>query len=119
MSRHAVLIFSVDPLAAALLGAVVELAGHAPHFPQQDEAARGALMRVRPRLVVIDCDHEETCSEGFVGPALMTGAQVVLCRSRRTRHDVREFAARLGLEVVDLPNDQEKLARILQELRTS
>lgn len=117
VSRHAVLIFSVDPLAAALLGAVVELAGHAPHFPQQDEAARGALMRVRPSLVVIDCDHEETCSEGFVGPALMTGAQVVFCRSRRTQRDVREFAGRLGLGVVELPSDQEKLARLLQELR--
>jgi hypothetical protein len=116
VSRHAVLIFSADPLAAALLGAVVELVGHAPHFPQQDEAARAALMRVRPRLVLIDCDHEETCSDGFVGPALMTGAQVVLCRSRRTQRETREFAGRLGLPVVELPHDQEKLTRILQEL---
>ncbi|MFL5608837.1 MAG: hypothetical protein ACJ8AD_20440 [Gemmatimonadaceae bacterium] len=116
MSRHDVLIFSADPLAAALLGAVVELAGHAPHFPQQDDAARGALMRIRPRLVLIDCDHEETCSDGFIGPALMTGAQVVLYRSRRTRRESRELAGRLGIRVVELPGDQEKLTRILQEL---
>jgi hypothetical protein len=116
VSRHAVLIFSADPLAAALLGAVVDLAGHAPHYPQQDEAARAALMRVRPRLVLIDCDHGETCSDAFVGPALMTSAQVILFRSRRTQRDFREFAGRLGLRVVELPNDQEKLVRILQEL---
>jgi hypothetical protein len=118
VSRHAVLIFSADPLAAALLGAVVELAGHAPCFPQQDEVARGALMRVRPRLVLIDCDHEETCADGFVGPALMTGAQVVLIRSRRTARESREFAGRLGLRVVELPTEQDKLMRILQELLT-
>jgi hypothetical protein len=116
VSRHAVLIFSADPVAAALLGAVVELAGHAPHFPQQDEAARAALMRARPRLVLIDCDHEETCSDAFVGPALMTGAEVVLYRSRRTRRETREFAGRLGLRVVELPSDQENLTRILREL---
>jgi hypothetical protein len=116
VSRHDVLIFSADPVAAALLGAAVELAGHAPHFPQHAEAARGALMRVRPRLVVIDCDHEGACSEGFVGPALMTGAQLLLCRSRRTQRDTRDFASRLGLTVVELPRDYEKLLRQLQEL---
>jgi hypothetical protein len=116
VSRHAVLIFSADPLAAALLGAVVELAGHAPHFPQHEEAARGALLRVRPRLVLIDCDHEETCSEAFVGPALMTGAAVLLCRSHRTRRDTREFAARLRLGVVSLPDDHDALLRHLNGL---
>jgi hypothetical protein len=119
VSRHAVLIFSADPLAAALLGAVVELAGYGPHFPQQHEAARVALMRVRPRLALIDCDHDEACSEGFVGPALMTGARVLLCRSRHTRRDTREFAERLGLAVLEMPNDHDRLQLILQELIAS
>jgi hypothetical protein len=116
VSRHAVLIYSADPLAAALLGAVVELAGHVPHFARQDEPARAALMRVRPALVLLDCDHEETCSDAFIGPALMTGAQVLLHRSRRTQRESGEFAGRLGLRIVELPGDQEKLMRILQEL---
>jgi hypothetical protein len=46
----------------------------------------------------------------------MTGAQVVLHRSHLTRRDSREVAGRLGLTVVELPTDQEKLTRILQEL---
>ena len=118
VSQQAVLIFSADPLAAALLGALVELTGHAAHFQREDEAARGALMRVRPRLVLIDCDHEETCADVFIGPALMTGAQVILYRSRRTRQETHEFAGRLGLRVVELPRDHEKLTRLLQELLT-
>ena len=113
MSRQAVLIFSNDPLAAALLGAVVELAAHTPNFPRQDESARGALLRVRPRLVLIDCDHEESCCDEFIGPALMTGAQILLFRSHRTRSDRDTFAARLSLRSMDLPSDYNVLTTLL------
>ena len=116
MSRHAVLIFSSDPLAAALLGAAVELTGHMPHFVQHGEPARAALLRVRPRLVLIDCDHEESCSDEFVGPALMTGARVLLFRSRRTERDQAEFAKRLTLRVAEMPMDHEALSRLLTEM---
>jgi len=113
VSRHAVLVLSSDPLAAALLGAAIELAGHVPRFPQSDEAARMALLRIRPRLVVIDCDHEDGCSDAFIGPALMTGSRVLLFRSRRTQRDVTELTGRLGLRVMDMPMEHESLTREL------
>ncbi|HEV7994498.1 MAG TPA: hypothetical protein VGP25_21935 [Gemmatimonadaceae bacterium] len=116
MTRHAVLVFSTDPLAAALLGAAIELAGHAPYFPQPDETARDALLRVRPRLAVIDCDHVEACSDAFIGPALMTGSRALLFRSRRTQRDTSSLAERLGLMVVDMPTRHETLTQILREL---
>lgn len=113
MSRHTVLVLSSDPLAAALLGAAIELAGHVPRFPSSDEVARSALLRIRPRLVVIDCDHEDGCSDAFIGPALMTGSRVLLFRSRRTRRDVTELTERLGLQVLDMPVEHEPLTRML------
>lgn len=116
MGSHAVLIFSADPVAAALLGAAVELAGHAPQFPRQDESARIALRRVRPGLTLIDCDHGEACSDAFVGPALMTGAKVLLFRSSRTRLDARDVSKRLDVRVIDLPTDHDALMRHLSEL---
>lgn len=115
MIRQVVLIISSDALAAALLGAAVELAGHAPHFSQTDEPPRAALLRIRPRLTIIDCDHE-ACSDEFVGPAIMTGARVVLFRSHRSERDISEFASRLGLRVVDMPIDHETLTGLLQEM---
>ena len=115
-SRKPVLVLSSDPLAAALLGAAIELAGLAPRFPKLGESPRSALMRMRPSLVVIDCDHEDGCSEAFVGPALMTGSQVVLFRSRRTQRDVSEMADRLGLRTVDMPREHDSLKSLLQEL---
>jgi hypothetical protein len=116
VSRSPVLVLSSDPLAAALLGAAIELAGLAPRFPQSAESPRNALLRVRPRLVFIDCDHEDGCSEAFVGPALMTGSQVVLFRSRRTQRDVSEMADRLGLRTVDMPREHGSLTELLHEL---
>lgn len=118
VSRQAVLVLSSDPLAAALIGAAIELAGHAPRFAQSDEAARAALLRVRPRLVVVDCDHEDACSDAFIGPALMTGSRVLLFRSRRTRRDVSELSDRLGLRVVEMPMEHEPLTRLLHRMLT-
>jgi len=116
VSRQPVLVLSSDPLAAALLGAAIELAGHAPRFPQPEEAARAALLRIRPRLVVIDCDHEEGCSDAFIGPALMTGSRVLLFKSRRTRRDVSELTGRLGLPVMHIPTEHESLAQVLHRV---
>lgn len=114
--RQPVLVLSSDPLAAALIGAAIELAGHAPRFAQSDEPPRVALRRVRPRLVVIDCDHEDACSEGFIGPALMTGSGVLLFKSRRTRRDMSELSGRLGLRVMEMPVEHEPLTRLLNEM---
>ena len=116
MNRRDVLILSADALAAALLGAAVELAGHQPHFPEPHERARDALRRVRPRLVVVDCDHEDACADAFVGPALMTGAQLLLFDSHRRADRSVTAARRLGLDVVHLPEDHEVLVRRLREL---
>jgi hypothetical protein len=116
LSRHDVLILSADTLAAALLGAAVELAGHQPHFPQADEVARAALRRVRPRLVIVDCNDDHACSEAFVGPVIMTGAQLLLFDSPRHAAVGVDVARRLGLDVVHLPDDHALLLQRLREL---
>lgn len=111
-----VLVFSSDPLAAALLGAAVELAGHLPHFMREGDSARAALLRVRPQLVLVDCDHEEACSDEFIGPAIMTEARVLLFRSRRSQRDMTELSDRLKLRVVELPAEHEALTNLLQDM---
>lgn len=114
--RVPVLVLSSDPLAAALLGAAIELAGYAPRFPESSESPRTALLRARPRLVVVDCDHEEACSDAFIGPALMTGSRVLLFRSPRTRRDVSELSTRIGLRVAEMPMAHEPLTRLLRQM---
>ena len=114
--RVPVLVLSSDPLAAALLGAAIELAGYAPRFQHSNEAARAALLRERPRLVVVDCDHDEGCSDAFIGPALMTGSRVLLFRSRRTTRDMSELSTRLGLRVAEMPMAHDPLSQLLRQM---
>lgn len=114
MKRSVVLIFSEDPLAAALIGAAVELAGFEPTFPTDGEPPRDALLRQRPGLVLVDCDHEAACRPSFFGPVLMTGARLMLVGSHRARRDATEVASRLGLRAVTLPADLEGLATLLR-----
>jgi hypothetical protein len=114
--RQPVLVLSNDTLAAALIGAAIELAGFAPRFPDSDEPPRAALLRVRPRLVVVDCDHENACSDGFIGPAIMTGSRVLLFRSRRTRRDVSDLTKRLGVQVMEMPIEHEPLTQLLHQM---
>ena len=73
-------------------------------------------MRVRPQLVLIDCDHEESCSDEFVGPALMTGARILLFRSHRTQRDMSAFADRLKLRVMDMPTEHSVFSALLEQM---
>ena len=116
MSRHDVLILSADPLAAALLGAAVELAGHSASFPQPEESGRAALIRLRPRVVLVDCDHDEACSEELIGPALMTGARVQLFSAQGSAGNASALAHRLGLSLVHLRMEHDDFTILLHEL---
>jgi hypothetical protein len=114
VKRSAVLIFSEDPLAAALIGAAVELVGFHPAFPTNGEPPREALLRHRPGLVLVDCDHETACGPNFFGPVMMTGARVLLVDSRRTRRDATALADRFGLRAITLPADVEVIATLVR-----
>ena len=114
MKRSAVLIFSEDLLAAALVGAAVELVGFEPTFPADGQPPRDALLRVRPGLVLVDCDHEAACGPSFFGPALMTGARVLLLGSRRSRRDPAGVAAGFGLRAITLPTELDAIAQLLR-----
>ena len=113
MSHHAVLILSSDPLPAALLGAAVELAGHGPSFPRDGEPPRAALLRLRPDVVLVDCEHEDACTESFIGPAIMTGARVILVRSPGSTRELGALAGHEQLTTVGLPFEEGELARLL------
>ena len=116
MRHQAVLILSSDPLAGALLGAAAELAGYDALFSHVGEPPRAALLRVRPQLVLVDCDHETACAEAFVGPALMTGAKVLIFRSRRSVRDASELAKRTQVAVLELPLEGDRLTTVLGEM---
>src|SRR5581483_7092760 len=104
---------SVDPLAAALLGAAAELAGFTPQFAASAESPRDALLRTRPAVALVDCDHNDACTESFFGPALMAGARVVIFSSSRSSRNLQPIAEEFGVRTITLPIDAAALARVL------
>ena len=111
-----VLVFSHDSLAAALLGAAVELAGYTPAFPLKDESSRDALTRVRPRAALVDCDHQDACAESFFGPAMMMGARVAVFSSSRSDRTLQPIAEQFSVRTFSMPVQFTELGSLLQEL---
>jgi DNA-binding NtrC family response regulator len=111
VQRPLVLVVSSNPVLAALIGGLVELADVNVAFPQGGEAAGSALRRIRPAIVVADCDHPDTASEAFIGPALMTGARIALfCSARHAaRERTQATADRHGLAFFVLPDESDAL----------
>jgi hypothetical protein len=116
MKRSGVLVLCTDPLAAALIGAAAELTGFEPAFPLPNESSRDALLRTRPRVVLVDCDHDSACTEAFFGPALMAGASIAVFSSSRSRQSLEPIAAEFGVRVFRLPMDVQALGRLLSEV---
>lgn len=109
-----VLVLSSEALIAALLGALLEIHGYTPVFPEPEEAPRDALRRVRPGIVLVDCEQDEACSEAFFGPATMTGARVILFSASRSRQEVASFAARYGFDWFILPIDLPSFSKVVR-----
>lgn len=114
MTPRVVLIFSTDAFAGALLGAAVELVGATASFPHADEESRDALLRVRPAVALVDCDHATACTESFFGPALMIGARVAVFSSSRSQRALDPIAEEFGVRTFGLPIDFAELSEIIQ-----
>jgi hypothetical protein len=116
MRHSGVLVLSTDPLAAALIGAAAELTGFEPIFPLEQESPRDALLRTRPRIVLVDCDHDGACNEAFFGPALMAGASLAVFSSSLSRRALEPIAVEFGVRVFRLPMDVQALGRLLSDV---
>ena len=113
--RPTVLIVSADAMAAALLGTLIELDGYQPLFPADGEPPAEALARLRPRLVLVDCDAGAACTADFFGDAAAHATAVVLFSHARLQGEVEDVAARHGLRAFALPIDRAALARLLAD----
>ena len=97
------LVLSNDALAAALLGALIEMEGGRAAFANAGESPRDAVRRLRPGLVFVDCDNAEACRTAFIGPAKMMGAAVVLFGPRGAAQAVRAHAETNGTDLLLIP----------------
>lgn len=111
----AALVLSTDPVAAALVGALVETLGFEPRFAVPGKSPRDALLRHRPRIVLLDCEHGNACSPAFLGPAAMLDIPVVLFGSAKCAELLADSAARFGLPALTLPAPLAAVGRVIAD----
>lgn len=112
--EHQVLILSHDPIAAALLGALVETLGYEVQFGRPPESPDDALRRVKPRVCLVDCSEPESCRAEFFGRATMRGVCIVIFGPPAALERLRELARTHDLEMLLMPPEVEVLEALLQ-----
>jgi len=109
-----VLILSHDPVAAALLGGLVETLGYEVHFARPPESADDSMRRVKPRICLVDCTDPGSCRSEFFGRATMRGVCVIIFGTPGALERVREVARANNLEMLLMPPDVKALESALQ-----
>jgi DNA-binding NtrC family response regulator len=117
MSASAVLVIAHDVVIGALLASMAELTGYEPVFPEPAEPALEAITRLRPPLVLLDCDHNAACEDEAYARAEAAGSTVILFTAMQSRYEAERMATQRGLTAFALPIHYQELARKLAAAR--
>jgi DNA-binding NtrC family response regulator len=109
-----ILVIAKEPLIQTLMCSLVELSGHRAAQPRSDETVTASVARVRPRLLLLDCEHDAACEDDAYRAAASVGADVLLFTPSRSRAEVADFAAERGLRSMALPIRLHEFSETLQ-----
>jgi DNA-binding NtrC family response regulator len=113
-SPSTILVIAKEPLIQTLMCSLVDLSGHHAAQPRSDEGVSGAIRRVRPQLLLLDCEHDSACEQDAYDAAADVGAEVLLFTPARTNAEVADFAKGRGLRSMALPIRLQDFAETLQ-----
>ena len=113
-----ILILSADPVAAALLGALIETLGYTVRFARAPESADQSMRRVRPGVCLLDCVDPSACNDEVLGRAAMRGISVVIFGTSAALARVRALALEHDIDMLLMPPDPEGLDETLKRAVT-
>ena len=109
-----ILVIAKEPLIQTLMCSLVDLSGHRALQPRSDEPVAAAIGRVRPQLLLLDCEHDCACEQEAYDAAARVGAEVLLFTPSRTNAEVADFASGRGLRSMALPIRLHEFSETLQ-----
>jgi DNA-binding NtrC family response regulator len=105
-----ILVLSDEPFIAALVGLLLELAGHRPVFADTNEQPADALDRQRPiAVILIDAEMDAARSDLFFALTARRSVGVVVYGSESRTRLVGEIAAERKIPWCTLPASAERL----------
>lgn len=111
-----VLVVAREDVVGALLGLLVELQGYSPVFADPNEDPETAIERLKPELVIVDCDHDALCSEHFFRIVEHIGGRAVVFSPSRLSSEVKTVAEAYGLDSFTLHITPHELGRVLERV---
>jgi DNA-binding NtrC family response regulator len=102
-SPSTILVIAKAALIQTLMCSLVELSGHNATQARGSETVTAAIQRVRPDLLLLDCEHDCACEQEAYDAAVSVGAEVLLFTPARTNDEVADFARVRGLRSMALP----------------
>ena len=118
MAKSQVLIVARDANIASLMESLVECAGYRPAHPAADERPLDALARLRPPVLLLDCDHTLATGDSLVVAARGIGSRVVLFSAAHRAWELDRFAQRRGLRAIALPAGPETIGQAIADAMT-
>jgi hypothetical protein len=112
-----VLVVAKDAVIGSLMASLTEIAGHEPVFPAADESVSQAITRLKPAILLLDCDEPAAVQQDPYARAADAGTRVILFTPSRTEREVRRLAAERGLTSFALPIQPSALGVILSGTR--
>jgi DNA-binding NtrC family response regulator len=109
-----ILVIAKEPLIQTLMCSLVDLSGHRAAQPRSDEGVTTAIRRVRPDLLLLDCEHDSACEQEAYDAAAAVDAEVLLFTPARTNAEVADFARVRGLRSMALPIRLNEFSETLQ-----
>jgi DNA-binding NtrC family response regulator len=109
-----ILVIAKEPLIQTLMCSLVDLSGHRAAQPRGDETIAAAITRVRPRLLLLDCEHDGACEDEAYEAAASVNAEVLLFTPSRSHAEVADLAAERGLRSMALPIRLHEFSETLQ-----
>jgi AmiR/NasT family two-component response regulator len=109
-----ILVIAREPLIQTLMCSLVDLSGHRAAQPHGDETVAASVARVRPQLLLLDCEHDDACEDDAYRAAASVGAAVLLFTPSRSRAEVADLAAERGLRSIALPIRLHEFSETLQ-----
>lgn len=113
-----VLVLAREELISALLGLLVETTGHTVSFAAPEETSAAAVRRVRPAVIIVDCDHRD-CTNDLVQAATEVGARLILFSASREADYVRKIAAPSRSQSFTFPIEPPRLDSMIRSQQTA
>lgn len=108
------LLLTAHPGALSLISTFVAISGHDPLVPLDDEPIDQAVLRIRPRVCIVDFEHPGAASSRVEGHLLRAESRVILFSTWYRSLEARARAMSMHALFFALPIEHDAFDALLQ-----